>query len=129
MMFGTLAQVDHYVRTNYGDSSTSYACFEIPFQGVYQGNGAGPGIWMLVSIPIINMLKEAGFGFKVTNVMSHEHFSFVCYAFVDDTDLVHSSTSDLGLTELIHEMQEVVDTWEGGLRASGGALVPDKSYW
>jgi hypothetical protein len=25
-------------------------------------------------------------------------------------------------------MQQVVDTWEGGLRASGGALVADKSY-
>jgi hypothetical protein len=129
MMFGTLAQVDHYVRTHFGDSETSYACFEIPFQGVYQGNGAGPGIWILVSIPIINMLKEAGFGFQVTNAMSLEHFSFVCYAFVDDTDLVHSSKSDLGLSTLIHEMQEVVDTWEGGLRASGGALVPEKSYW
>ena len=61
----------------------------IPFQGVYQGNGAGPGIWMLASVPIINMLKARGFGFKVTNVMSRENFSFVCYAFVDDTDLLH----------------------------------------
>jgi hypothetical protein len=26
-------------------------------------------------------------------------------------------------------MQAVVDMWEGGLRASGGALVPSKSYW
>ncbi len=134
MMFGTLAQVDHYVRTNFGDSKASYACFEIPFQGVYQGNGAGPGIWMLVSIPIINMLKAAGFGFKVTNVMSKEQFAFVCYAFVDDTDLVHSSSEDspmddYGMTDIIQEMQSVVDTWEGGLRASGGALVPSKSYW
>jgi hypothetical protein len=129
MMFGTLAQVEHYVRTNFGDSTTSYACIQIPFQGVYQGNGAGPGIWMLVSVPIINMLKARGFGFKVTNVMSQEHFSFVCYAFVDDTDLLHSSEPDIGLAGLVEEMQSVVDTWEGGLRASGGALVPDKSYW
>ena len=26
-------------------------------------------------------------------------------------------------------MQVVVDTWEGSLRASGGALVPSKIYW
>jgi hypothetical protein len=26
-------------------------------------------------------------------------------------------------------MQDVVDTWEGGLRASGGTLIPTKSYW
>jgi hypothetical protein len=129
MMFGTLAQVDHYVRTNFGDSTTTYACIEIPFQGVYQGNGAGPGIWLLVSIPIINMLKARGFGFTVTNAMTREHFAFVCYAFVDDTDLVHAPKEDLGVCNLVHEMQDVIDTWEGGLRASGGALVPSKSYW
>jgi hypothetical protein len=27
------------------------------------------------------------------------------------------------------EMQAVVDRWEGGHRATGGALVPSKSYW
>ena len=129
MMFGTLAEVDHYVRTNFGDSTASYACIEIPFQGVYQGNGAGPGIWMLVSIPIINMLKARGFGFKVVNAMSQDQSTFVCYAFVDDTDLVHASDQDIGLDGLVDEMQSLVDTWEGGLRASGGALVPDKSYW
>jgi hypothetical protein len=26
-------------------------------------------------------------------------------------------------------VQQVVDTWEGGLRASGGPLVPPKDYW
>jgi hypothetical protein len=117
-----------HVCTNFGDSDTSYAWLEIPFQGVYQGNGAGPGIWMLVSIPIINMLKAQGFGFKIINAMSKETFSFVCYAFVDDTDLVHSSP-DLEVREMMSEMQVVIDTWEGGLRASGGALVPSKSYW
>ena len=66
--------------------------------------------------------------------MSKEKFSFVCYAFVDGTDLVHASsadtpTDDLGMTDLVTEMQAVVDTWEGGLRASDGALVPSKSYW
>jgi hypothetical protein len=44
MMFGTLAKVKHYIRTTYGDSTTSCSCIEIPFQGIYQGNGAGPGI-------------------------------------------------------------------------------------
>lgn len=136
MMFGTLAKAQHYIRTTYGDSDHSYSCIEIPFQGIYQGNGAGPGIWLLVSIPIINMLKTAGFGFKVRTVISGDAFSFVCYTFVDDSDVVHSLT-DTGLPDdtstdtaaLVAEMQQVVDTWEGGLRASGGALVPTKSYW
>ena len=75
------------------------------------------------------MLKARGYGFHVTNVMMHETFSFVCYAFVDDTDLVHAPTDDLGVPELVREMQDVINTWEGGLRASGGTLVPSKSYW
>jgi hypothetical protein len=129
MMFETLSQVDHYVHTNFGDSSTSYACIEILFQGVYQGNGARPGIWLLVSIPIINMLKARGFGFKVTNVMTHKRFSFVCYAFMDDTGLVHALTRDSGISKIVEEMEDIIDTWEGDLRASGRALVPSKSYW
>jgi hypothetical protein len=130
MMFGTLSKVQHYIRTTYGDSETAYSCIEIPFQGVYQGNGAGPGIWLLVSIPIINMLKSAGFGFEVRTVMSKDEFSFVCYTFVDDSDVVHSTkTHDSDTSALVGEMQNVVDMWEGGLRASGGALVPSKSYW
>jgi hypothetical protein len=130
MMFGTLAKVQHYIRTTYGDSSTAYSCIEIPFQGIYQGNGAGPGIWLLVSIPIINMLKTAGFGFKVRTVISGDEFSFVCYTFVDDSDVVHSCTNtDSDTSDLVTEMQQAIDTWEGGLRASGGALVPSKSYW
>jgi hypothetical protein len=136
MMFGTLAKAQHYIRTNNGDSEQAYSCIEIPFQGIYQGNGAGPGIWLLVSIPIINMLKSKGFGFKVRTVISGDDFSFVCYTFVDNSDVVHSSQetdmTDDTLAEmaaLVQEMQKVVDTWERGLRASGGALVPAKSYW
>ena len=136
MMFGTLTQAKHYIRTNYGDSDKAYSCIEIPFQGIYQGNGAGPGIWLLVSIPIINMLKTAGFGFNVRTVISGDSFSFVCYTFVDDSDVVHSlqdtnttNDTEMGTTKLVKDMQKVVDTWEGGLRASGGALVTAKSYW
>ena len=132
MMFGTLAKVKHYIRTTYGDSTTSYSCIELPFQGIYKGNGAGPGIWLLVSIPIINMLKTAGFGFRVCTIISRDKFSFVCYTFVEDSDVVHSCL-DTNVSEdianLVAKMQQAVDTWEGGLQASGGALLPTKSYW
>jgi hypothetical protein len=130
MMFGTLAKMKHYIRSTYCNSSAAYSCIEVPFQGVYQGDGAGPGIWLLVSIPIVNMLKNAGFGFTVRTVILGNEFSFVCYTFVDDSDVIHSfSYNDQDTSNLVGEMQQVVDTWEGGLRALGGALVPAKSYW
>jgi hypothetical protein len=55
---------------------------------------------------------------------------FVCYAFVDNTNVVHT-TQDIHTTGItvMKEMQTVIDHWEGGLQATGGAIVPKKSYW
>jgi hypothetical protein len=44
VMFGTLAKVKHNIRTTYRDLTTIYSCIEIPFQGIYHGKGAAPGI-------------------------------------------------------------------------------------
>lgn len=129
VMFGTLEQVRHHVRTAYGDSAASYRGIEIPLQGIGQGNGAGPAIWLVVSIVIIKMLKAEGFGLKMRTPMSHDPFDFVCYTFVDDTDLVHSPSEHTPWEVILTEMQQVIDHWDGGLHASGGALVPAKSYW
>ena len=87
-MIGTLQQVQHHVRTTYGDSASSYCGIEVPVHGIGQGNGAGPAIWLIVSITIINMLKRQGFGYKLQTPITHQEFSFVCYTFVDDTNLV-----------------------------------------
>jgi hypothetical protein len=67
---------------------------------------------------------------NILSTLSMSLVSLACYAFVDDTDVVHSAcTNSIQGEEVIPEMQEVVDCWEGGLRATGGALVPSKSYW
>ena len=127
LLFGTLQQVEHYVRTTYGDSATGYAGVLLqPLQGIGQGNGAGPAIWLVISIPLINMLRDAGYGFHHISAISQSPCHFVCYTFVDDTELVQS-TSDS--TQLIRDLQAMLTLWEGGLRATGGALSAGKSYW
>jgi hypothetical protein len=78
------------------------------------------------------MLKTAGFGFRVRTVILGDEFSFVCDIFVDDSNVVHScldTNISADTANLVSEMQQAVDTWEGSLRASGGALVPTKSCW
>jgi hypothetical protein len=90
MMQGTLQDVRHYIRQSYGKSVSSYGSIHIPpLQGVLQGNGAGPAIWLVVSILIINMIKAEGFGLKCCTPITKEEFHFVCYTFVDDTTLIH----------------------------------------
>jgi hypothetical protein len=100
-----------------------------PLQTIGQGNSCGPAGWA-VSTPTINMMKMARFGFLILTALSVTCVTFVCYTFVDNTaDVVHSAR-DIHTTgtEVLHEMQAVVDHWEGGLRATGGAVVQEKSY-
>jgi hypothetical protein len=124
-MFITLQKMNRFIGTAFGVSLSSFRCVDVPFQGLRQGNGAGPTGWAVVSAPIINMVRAAGFGATFVSALTCAVIKFVCYAFVNDTNLIHSRPGDeYPGSELIPKMQDAVDHWEGGLRASGGALVP-----
>jgi hypothetical protein len=86
-MFTTLQKMQHFIGTAVGVSSTSFKGMDVPFQGLGQGNGAGPTGWAVVSAPIINMVRAAGYGAAFVSAISCAIVSFVCYAFVDDMDL------------------------------------------
>jgi hypothetical protein len=77
------------------------------------------------------MMKTARFGFTILMALTVTSVAFVCYAFVDHTDVVHTATDIITTTgeTILLKMQQCVDHWEGGLRATRGALVPSKSYW
>jgi len=62
------------------------------------------------------------------SAISQPAMNLVCFAIVDDTDVVHS-TFDPSITsaELFDEAQATLLTWESLLSASGGALKPSKS--
>ena len=127
IMFATIQHMDHHIKTAYGLSETSYGSDDIPLQGVLQGNGAGPVIWLAVSIPLIQMLHRQGFGFRSKNPLTLLEYMVACYTFVDDTDLVNNSSTNP--MELLSDMQRMINHWQGGLFATGGLLVPSKSYW
>ena len=131
-MFKSLQNMKHYLRTGYGISSSSYGKSLLqgkPPQGSGQGNGASPCIWVMVSTPLLNMMRREGFGAHFITPLTKEKISFVGCSFVDDTDLVLSSfDSEQTLDDITPLMQSAINTWEGGLRATGGALVPEKSW-
>ena len=53
-----------------------------------------------------------------------------CFAFVDDTDLIHAADDpDVSTATLIQEAQEGLNLWSNLLHATGGHLAPEKSYW
>jgi hypothetical protein len=120
-MLRTLQQMQHHVKTAYGISEDSYGCVQLPLQGVLQGNGAGPAIWMLISIPLKNMLRTQRFGFKSTNILSGEEYQSACYTYVDDTDIIHIGDSNTTPQNVFDDMQDTLNHWEGGLRATGSS--------
>ena len=124
--------MNHHIRTSFGLSSESMNKLNTlsPFQGILQGNGASPTTWVLISVPLLNMLRSQGHGAKFLSPMSKELTHIVGFAFVDDTNLI---TFDMFEDEKSWEdlsscIQEAINRWEAGLKTSGGAIVPSKSW-
>ena len=76
------------------------------------------------------MLREKGHGAKFCSLISGNITHIVGYAFVDDTDLVTFEMFEESITldDITEKMQDSIDLWEGGLKATGGAIVPEKSW-
>jgi hypothetical protein len=128
-MFHSIQCLEHHVRTVFGESKTFFKqSGQIPLQGVGQGNGAGPQIWALVSTPVLNMLRSQGLGATFVSALSRISTTLVGFAFVDDTDLVTSGPR-ISLEDVQRRIQESLIAWEGGIRATGGAIEPRKSHW
>jgi hypothetical protein len=82
-----------------------------------------------MSTPVLKIMKDEGFGFMYKKSIKGKHLHFVGYSFVDDTNIIQSGQPGESFQVLAMRMQSAMDTWEGGLQATGGALEPEKSLW
>ena len=130
-MLRPLQYLEHTIRCAYGHSSQTYGSdyMEKPMQGVYQGNGAGPIIWAVVSSPLLDILREDGYGTFFETAISDKQIRIVGYAFVDDTDLIQTAKDNETFDDVLNEMQNAIDLWEGLIKNTGGALAVDKCRW
>jgi hypothetical protein len=89
MMLTILAAL-HFVITAFGESTTRcYRGTTHPFQGVRQGNGAAPAIWVVISVVLLSIMSLARFGLNLVTTA----IVLVGFAFVDDTDLIHAAAN------------------------------------
>jgi hypothetical protein len=116
----------HTVRTTYGDSKSVYGgtLWAVPYYCVGKDNGAGPAIWAVVSTPVLKIMKDESFGFMYKTSIEGKQLHFVGYSIVDDTDIIQSGQPGGPFQVLDMRIQGAMDTWEGGLRATGGSLEP-----
>jgi hypothetical protein len=123
-IFTTLQEAAYRVRTGYGDSTSSYGrqLSGTPVHGICQGNGAGPAIWAVLSSPLLDIQRNKRFGFYFFTPISES-------TFMNNSDSVQSLEQGAPYQDLIQCMQQAVDSWEGGLMVTSGAIVPSKTYW
>ncbi len=129
-MTTTIHGMNHHIRTIYGDlqQSANRTSWAAPIAGIGQGNGAGPSIWAAVSSPMFEVMRQEGFYALLQGAISLQYRTIAGFTFVDDTDLCVTHPTDQ-VNQVAGHMQKAVTLWEGLLRATGGALVPEKCFW
>ena len=75
----TVQQMHFHLRTAHGDSDYSFtgAHRQNPFQGILQGNGAGPAVWLAISAFLVGMLHANG---DTTTFLSPLSLTAICLA-------------------------------------------------
>jgi Reverse transcriptase (RNA-dependent DNA polymerase) len=121
LIFNTIGQMEHQIRTSFGDSEVTYKQREQPFHGILQGNGAGPTIWAMISTTLLEKLRTNGNGVKIITE-NGQPINITAFAFVDDTDLVQQLNGEEDITS----PQKAVTEWSTALHTTGGSLVGEK---
>jgi exonuclease III len=131
-MLETIQEMEHHIRTAFGTSTATYGndSDKPPPQGILQGSGAGQAGWASIVAVLTNNMKKEGFGYSAWTLIRQRAVTLACFAYVDDADLIHSENDRKKTTkQMMERAQEALQLWEGMLRATGGALAPEKSYW
>jgi len=76
-----------FLHTAYGNSPNFYGDVLniLPFQGVCQGNGAGPAIWLALSICLIHMLHTFGHPSTISSALALATLALSGPLYVDDS--------------------------------------------
>jgi len=128
-MITTLHKMQHHIRSTYGDSTQSQGQqqWAAPIAGIGQGNGAGPQIWAAVSSLLFQILTADGFIAQIICAISGHRYSLSGFGFVDNVDLCITVPNNDRMM-VVEKLQNSLRTLVGLLRATGGALVPDKCF-
>ncbi len=131
-MFQTLCLMKFFLRMAYGDSSNFYGggLDILPFQGVCQGNGAGPAVWLALSICLIHMLHTYGHTSTISSAITLATLALLGLLYINDSNLFVLATSPSeNPMDVICKLQANTWLWQGSLHATGGSLAANKCSW
>ena len=123
----------HSAQTIYGNSLETYdgnlylVKVKPPSQELGQANGPAPGMWSLVSTPMLNAIRKKGHRAVFKCAISKHSFWLVGYCFVDDTTIVQMvPRPDTPTEELVQIVPDKLDLNAGLAQATGGQVNPEK---
>ena len=118
-----------FLRTLFGISQHFYSgSDEQPFQGMVQGNGAAPPVWLIISIFLVRYLYSKRVVSHLMIPISGLVVALAALIYVDDTDLYVFNDSNSSAEEVVNKAQVLVDTWHAVLQLTGGDLKLSKCY-
>ena len=86
--FKAIQSMKMFLRTSFGLSKNSYLGVDgRPFQGVVQGSGVDPALWMIILMYLIQYLHSKNVVTQLTTPFFGVIMKLVALIFVDDTDL------------------------------------------
>lgn len=130
VLFRATQRMKIFLRTSYGISQTSYSGEEgRPFQGVVQGSGAAPALWLIISIFFLRYLHSKNVTTQLRTPISGVLLPLAALMFVDDTDLYVFNSGVDTTRELVIKAQKLLDAWHNILKITGGNLKLSKCYW
>ncbi len=107
-------EMKFFFWTAFGDSKDfAGLMIDVKTQGLYQGNGAAPAGWAMVSITIINAHKQKGHGTKLICPFLLVLTNLAAALYVEDTDVIHlDMTKGEDAVEALKGLQKSVTYWE-----------------
>ena len=125
-----LQESKHFIRSAYGDSTKSYGGKrDIPYQGTGQGNVSSSPFWMVISAPLINLMRSRNICSTFTTAITLTVSLLVMVMYVDDNDIFVTSDHVNQVDDIVNRTQECLITWKHLLAITGGVVRPNKCSW
>ena len=88
VLFRAIQSMKMFLRTAFGVSEHYYSGDDDrPFQGIVQGSGAAPALWIIISIFLVRYLYSKNLTIQLSTPLSGIVMLLAALIFVDNTDL------------------------------------------
>lgn len=126
-----LVTMRYHILTGHGPSSAfSTTDNEQQLFGIGQGATDASAGWLLISTILSRVYDTFAKGCKLKSPDALNNIQWSHIMFVDDTNLIHSTPDHNDTVDELHKIvHDEVNTWNEGLRTSGGYLNGNKTHY